>query len=75
LDYYYYYIEGMVLKNDRKVYRIFLKTESSDDPGFQGSIFINDSTYELIQVELELNRAANIGGIFDTISIFQQFAN
>jgi len=75
LDYYYYYIEGMVLKNDRKVYRLFFKTESSDDPGFQGSIFINDSTYELIQVELELNRAANIGGIFDTISIFQQFSS
>jgi hypothetical protein len=75
LDYYYYYIEGMVLKNDRKVYRLFFKTESSDDPGFQGSVFINDSTYELIQVELELNRAANIGGIFDTISIFQQFSS
>jgi hypothetical protein len=75
LDYYYYYIEGMVLKNDRKVFKLFLKTENSYDPGFQGSIFINDSTYELIQVELELNRAANIGGIFDTISIFQQFAS
>lgn len=75
LDYYYYYIEGMVVKNDRKVYRLFFKTESSDDPGFQGSIFINDSTYELIQVELELNRSANVGGIFDTISIFQQFTS
>lgn len=75
LEYYYYYIDGMVMKNDRKVYKLFMKTESPDDPGFQGSIFINDSTYELIQVELELNRSANIGGIFDTISIFQQFTS
>lgn len=75
LDYYYYYIDRVVLMNDRKVFKLFLKTENSYDPGFQGSIFINDSTYELIQVELELNRAANIGGIFDTISIFQQFAS
>ena len=75
LDYYYYYIERVVLKNDRKVYKLFMKPESSDDPGFVGSIFINDSTFELIQVELELNRAANIGGIFDTISIFQQFSS
>jgi hypothetical protein len=72
-DYYYYYIDRAVYKNDRKVFKIFLRPENSDDPGFQGSIFINDSTYELIQVDLELNRSANIGGIFDTISIFQQF--
>ena len=75
LDYYYYYIDRVALKNDRKVFKLFLQPESSDDPGFVGSIFINDSTYELIQVELELNRAANIGGIFDTISIFQQFSS
>jgi hypothetical protein len=75
LDYYYYYLDKVILKNDRKFFKIFMKPENSDDPGFIGSIFINDSTYELIQVELELNRAANPGGIFDTISIFQQFSS
>ncbi|MCW8818439.1 MAG: DUF5686 and carboxypeptidase regulatory-like domain-containing protein [Ignavibacteriaceae bacterium] len=75
LDYYYYYIDKVVLKNNRKVFKLFMKPKSSDDPGFIGSIFINDSTFELIQVELELNRAANPGGIFDTISIFQQFTS
>jgi hypothetical protein len=74
-EYYYYYIDKVVLKNDRKVFKLFMKPENSDDPGFIGSIFINDSTFELIQVELELNRAANPGGIFDTISIFQQFSS
>ena len=74
LDYYYYYINRVVLMNDRKVYKIFMSPESADDPGFVGSIFINDSTYELILVNLELNRAANVGGIFDTIGIFQQFS-
>lgn len=75
LDYYYYYIENVVFKNDRKVFKLFMKPENSDNPGFVGSIFINDSTFELIQVELELNRSANPGGIFDTISVFQQFSN
>jgi hypothetical protein len=75
LDYYYYYIDKVVFKDDRKVFKIFMATENSNDPGFVGSLFINDSTYELIQVELELNRSANIGGIFDTISIFQQFSS
>ena len=75
LDYYYYYIENVVLKNDRKVFKLYMAPENSDDPGFVGNIFINDSTFDLIQVELELNRSANPGGIFDTISIFQQFAS
>jgi len=75
LDYYYYYIDKVVLKNDRKVFKLFMKPENSDNPGVVGNIFINDSTFELIQVELELNRAANPGGIFDTISIFQQFSS
>jgi len=75
LDYYYYYIDRVILKNDRKVFKLFLKPDNSDDPGFVGSIFINDSTFELIQVELQLNRSANPGGILDTISIFQQFAS
>ncbi len=75
LDYYYYYIDKVIMMDDRKVYKIFLSPDNSDDPGFVGNIFINDSTYELIQVDLELNRSANIGGIFDTISIFQQFSS
>ena len=75
LDYYYYYIDRVVLKNDRKVFRLYMQPGNSDDPGFIGNIFINDSTFDLIQVELKLNRAANPGGIFDTISIFQQFSS
>lgn len=75
LDYYYFYIDKVVMMNDRKVFKLFLSPDDSDNPGFVGYAFINDSTFELIQVDLELNRAANIGGIFDTISIFQQFSN
>jgi hypothetical protein len=75
LNYYYFYIEKVLYKNDEKVFRIFMSPENSEDPGFEGEVFINDSTYELIQVELRLNRSANPGGIFDTISIFQQFSS
>lgn len=75
LDYYYFYLDDVVLKDDRKIFKIFLAPDNPDDPGFEGSIFINDSTYDLLQVELKLNRSANPGGIFDTISIFQQFSD
>ncbi|RLC75110.1 MAG: hypothetical protein DRI61_15470, partial [Chloroflexi bacterium] len=73
LNYYYFYIEQVVLMNDRKVYQIFMAPDNYVDPGFEGSIFITDSTFDLIKVNLRLNRSANTGGIFDTISVIQQF--
>jgi hypothetical protein len=75
LDYYYFYIEQVVLMNDRKVYKIFMAPDNYVDPGFEGSIFITDSTFDLIKVNLRLNRSANTGGIFDTINVIQQFDN
>jgi len=75
LDYYYFYINKVLALDDKKVYKIYMATESPVDPGFEGSVFITDSTYDLIKVDLQLNRAANIGGIFDTINVFQQFRN
>ena len=75
LDYYYFYIERIVLMNDRKVYKIFMSPHNYVDPGFEGSVFITDSTFDLIKVDLQLNRSANTGGIFDTINVIQQFDN
>ncbi|MCZ7609471.1 MAG: DUF5686 and carboxypeptidase regulatory-like domain-containing protein [Ignavibacterium sp.] len=73
LDYYYYRIESTSYKNALKVYNIFLEPNLPSDPGFTGNIFIADSTYDLIKADLFLNRAANTGGVFDTVNIFQQF--
>jgi hypothetical protein len=75
LSYYYFNLEKRMTMDNRIVYRIYMTPNNYSDPGFQGDIFITDSTYDLIKVELQLNRAANTGGLFDTISIYQQFAN
>lgn len=75
LSYYYFNLEKRMTMDNRIVYRIYMTPDNYSDPGFQGDIFITDSTYDLIKVELQLNRAANTGGLFDTISIYQQFAN
>jgi len=74
LDYYYYFIEGQVSIDNSPVYVIHIEPDISTDPGFTGSLYIKDSTYDLIKVDLRLNRAANTGGIFDTVNVFQQFA-
>lgn len=73
LSYYYFYIERTVAINNNVVYQIYMSPDNSADPGFEGNIFITDSTFDLIRVDLRLNRAANTGGIFETINIFQQF--
>jgi len=75
LDYYYFYIDNVLALDDKKVFKIFMSPEKPVDPGFEGYIFITDSTYDLIKVDLLINRAANTGGLFDTINVFQQFSS
>ncbi len=73
LDYYYFYIQKVTAQNNSKIYQIHMEPDNPSDPGFVGNIFINDSTFDLVKVDLILNRAANTGGIFDTVNVFQQF--
>ena len=75
LDYYQYYIENTSIRDDEKIYKINMYPKDPQDPGFEGSIFITDSTYNLIKVDLQINKAANTGGILDSINIVQQFSN
>lgn len=73
LNYYYYRIENITSQNDKKIYNIHIEPDNSSDPGFMGNIFITDSTFDLIKIDLILNRTANTGGLFDTVNIYQQF--
>jgi Family of unknown function (DUF5686)/CarboxypepD_reg-like domain len=74
LNYYDFYLKNISAINDRSVYEIFMTPSNSSNPGFEGYIYIIDGTYDLIKVDLTLNKAANIGGIFDTINVVQQFS-
>lgn len=73
LEYYYYYIENVLPQNNKTIYKIHIEPDNPADPGFSGNIFINDSTFDLVKVDLILNRAANTGNLFDTVNIYQQF--
>ena len=75
LDYYYFYIKKTLAIDSQIVYQINMSPDDPSDPGFIGDIFITDNSYDLIKVDLQLNRAANVGGIFDSVQIFQQFAS
>ncbi len=73
IGYYYYYIENVLAQNEKTIYQIHIEPDNSADPGFSGKIFITDSTFDLVKVDLILNRAANTGNLFDTVNIYQQF--
>ncbi len=75
LKYYYYFIKKQVSFDNKKVYDIFMTPDDPSSPGFVGDIYIADSTYDLVKVDLSINRAANTGGILDSVRIFQQFAS
>lgn len=73
LKYYYFYIEKYQAINQEKVYQIHIEPNDSLDPGFIGKIFILESTNELISLDLSLNKAANLGGLFESVQIIQHF--
>jgi hypothetical protein len=73
LSYYYYYIKDRVMINNQPVYKIYMAPDYSSNPGLTGYIYIADSTYNLVKVELGLNRAANTGGFFESFTAEQQF--
>ncbi len=74
LDYYDFYLKNISAINDRSVYQIFMTPANSSNPGFEGYIYITDGSFDLIKVDLNLNKAANVGGIFDTLNVVQQFS-
>ena len=73
LSYYYYYIRDTLAIDNEKVFKIYFEPDYKSDPGFTGYLFITDSTYNLIKIDVDLNRAANVGGLFEKVNIFQQF--
>lgn len=73
LRYYYYYVEDTLAIDEQNVFKIYFAPDDESDPGFYGNIFITDKTFHLIKLDIDLNAAANPGGIFTTINIFQQF--
>lgn len=73
LSYYYFYIEKEIANENGKVYQIFFNTDNTANPGFYGKLFIADSSFHLLKVDVNLNQMANPGGLFKFVNIYQQF--
>ncbi len=73
LDYYDYLIEDTLALDKQTVFQIHFEPFKKIDPGFAGSVFITDSTFSLVKIDVHLNDAANPGRLFDRVNIFQQY--
>lgn len=73
LSYYYFILTDTISYDNQNVFQIYASPDDSLDAGFTGDIFISDKSYDLIKIDFQLNRAANTGGVFDKVSIIQQF--
>lgn len=73
LDYYYYYIEDTVAQDNQNIFQIYFTPDDESDPGFYGRMFIADGSFALLKIDVKLNDAANPGGIFTNVNVFQQF--
>jgi len=73
IDYYDYFIEDTLGLDNKSVFKIKFEPLRKIDPGFIGTLFIADKTYNLVKLEAGLNSPANPGRLFDKINILQQF--
>jgi hypothetical protein len=73
LDYYYFYIEETLVQDNQRIFKIYFAPDDESDPGFYGRVYIADSIFSLVKVDVDLNSAANPGGIFSKVNVFQQF--
>lgn len=73
LDYYYYFIQDTLAIDNQTVFHIQFEPDYKSNPGFIGNLFITDNTFDLIKLDVQLNDAANPGGIFSRVNIIQQY--
>ena len=71
--YYSFTLKDTLAQDYHTIYKIFMTPADSLDPGFVGDIYITGKNFDLVKVNLSLNKAANFSGIFKKITIDQQF--
>jgi hypothetical protein len=71
INYYHYALEDSVLVDNKKTYKIRVWPKNKKDLVFSGYIWIQDTTFALKQVSLEISKEANINFI-EKIKIQQE---
>ncbi len=73
LDYYYYYLSDSLMWDGNKIYKIYFSTKDESDPGFYGDLYIAEGQFNMVKLDININKAANPAGLFYGVKVFQQF--
>lgn len=60
LQFYHYYLRDSAMVKGRKIYEISFKPRSPQDPTFKGKFWVEDESYALTRLEMQLSAKANI---------------
>ena len=74
LSYYDFKLEKTVASDNRNIFQIHVEPIKNTDPGFEGTIYVADSLFSLVKIDVNLTASANPGRIFNKVNILQQYA-
>ena len=63
LQFYKYYLNDSIVSDSAKIYEISLKPKLPQEPAFVGKIWIEDGSFALTKVEIQLSEKANVNFI------------
>ena len=70
--YYKYYLMDSTIINNRKCYELVVQPKREKDLAFWGTMWIEDSTYAVQQLDFEIKKSANLNWI-EKVKIQQEF--
>jgi hypothetical protein len=73
LNYYKYSVEDTLMLDNQKIYKIYFEPIDLNDPGLTGHLYISSSSNNVVKIEASLNQGANVGNLFENVSLIQQF--
>lgn len=71
-DYYKYYLVDSAFINKRWCYHIMFKPKRKQELTYTGSLWVNDSSYAIVQIDLRMAEDANINFVND-LALSQRF--
>lgn len=74
LKYYGFNLISIIETGNKKIFKIGFDVVNPSTIGLYGNLYIEDGTYILRKANAFLNSAANPGGFFDYVKIFQRFS-
>jgi len=73
LNYYKYSFADTLMLDEHKIYKIYFEPIDRNDPGLTGYLYVFNSPNSILKIEASLNLGANVGNLFENVSIIQQF--